>query len=859
MMTRSAGRATDIPRGEMTGGRTGRGGGRTRVRSGNQGNGRIDGQGGQVGGQGSEVNDDVDGVPDFSTIIAQQLQNLLPNILAQVGNQGNNQGDDKNQNGNVVNDNIQGNVRNVIMNKGRGGCSYKDFLACNPKEYDEKGGVIAYTRWVEKMESVQDMSGCGNDQKIYTRSREVAVGMAWEDFKTLMREEFCPSNEMQKLETELWNHAMVGAGHAAYTDRFHELARLVPHLVTPENKRIERYVYGLAPQIRGMVAATEPTTIQKAVQIAGTLTDEAIRNGSIKKNPEKRGNRGEPSKDRNGRDDNKRTRTGNAFATTTNPVRRENTGTTPKCTTCNFYHPPEAPCRTCFNCNRPGHLAKDCRVVPRNVNPVNARNPAAARGACFECGAIDEGQVHGNNGIEPSDLGFSYEIKIPSGQLVEIDKVIKGYKLEIDGNVFDINLIPFRSGSFNVIIGMDWLSNHKARIICHKKVVRIPLQDDKVLRVIRERPEEKMRHLMSAKAQEQNQEEIVVVRDFPELIPEAILITKSPYQLAPSKMEELSGQLKELLDKGFIRPSSSPWGALVLFVKKKDGSFRMCINYRELNKLTIKNYYPLPRLDDLFDQLQVLEYFSKIDPRSGYHQLRVHEDGIPKTAFRTRYGHFKFTVMPFSLTNAPTTREEHEVHLRHVINGDGIHVDPSKIEAERAFQTLKDKLCNAPILALPDGPEDFVVYSDASGLGLGYVLMQRGKVIAYASRQLKIHEKNYTTHDLELELFSDYDCEIRYHPGKANVVADALNRKERIKPKRGFAAVLAILVTEASQSRQLVETSLIHIESRKPPTVELFDVDSGRISIITVNTKEYHSDVLVITTRIMRRNLDNNL
>ncbi|GJT24488.1 putative reverse transcriptase domain-containing protein [Tanacetum coccineum] len=260
-----------------------------------------------------------------------------------------------------------------------------------------------------------------------------------------------------------------------------------------------------------MVAAMEPTTIQKAVQIADTLTDEAIRNGSIKKNPEKRGNKGEPSKDRNGKDDNKRTRTGNAFATTTNPVRRENTGTTPKCTTCNFYHLPEAPCRTCFKCNRPGHLAKDCRVVPRNMNPVNARNPVVARGACFECGgtdhyklacprlnraqgpgvnrpnqalAIDGGQGRGNNGnqahglaimlgaeephkdpnivtgtftlnnhyattlfdsgadysfvsttfipllgIEPSDLGFSYEIEIASGQLVEIVKVIKGYKL----------------------------------------------------------------------------------------------------------------------------------------------------------------------------------------------------------------------------------------------------------------------------------------------------------------------------------------------------------------------------------------------------------------------------------------------
>ncbi|GJR43363.1 putative reverse transcriptase domain-containing protein [Tanacetum coccineum] len=305
--------------------------------------------------------------------------------------------------------------------------------------------------------------------------------------------------------------------------------RLVPKLVTPQVE-IERYMYGLALQIRGMVAATEPKTIQKAVQIAGSLTDEALRNGSIKKNPEKRGNRGEPSKDRNVRDDNKITRTGNAFATTTNPAGRENIGTILKCTTCNTHHPPEIPCRTCFNCNRPGHFAKDCRVVPRNVNPINARNPTVR--ACYECGCTDHiktvfprafmlgaeearqdpnivtGMLTLNDhyattlfdfgadysfvsttfipllGIEPSDLGFSYEIEIDSGQLVEIDKVIKGCKLEIEGHVFDINLIPFRSGSFDVIIGMDWLSDHKAEIYCHEKVVRIPLLDGKVLRVL---------------------------------------------------------------------------------------------------------------------------------------------------------------------------------------------------------------------------------------------------------------------------------------------------------------------------------------------------------------------------------------
>nr|GEV39917.1 putative reverse transcriptase domain-containing protein [Tanacetum cinerariifolium] len=459
----------------------------------------------------------------------------------------------------------------------------------------------------------------------------------------------------------------------------------------------------------GMVAATESKTIQKAVQIADTFTNEALRNGTIKKNPEKRGNRGEPSKDRNGREDNKRTRTGNAFASIRNPIRGGYTG----------------------------HFAKDCRVAPRNVNPINARNPVAR--SCFECGSTDHIKSACSRINKAKRLGETNRTKLWLLMGVRVVET-KGTRIGVGHLCWEQKkLSRTRTSSFDVNIGIDWLSDHKADIICHEKVVRIPLLDGKLLRVLGEKPKEKIRQLMSAKAKEKKQ--------------------------------------KERVEKGFIRPSSSRWEAPVSFVKKKDGSFRMCIDYRELNKLTIKNRYPLPRIDDLFDQLQGSQYLSKIDLRFRYHQLRVHEDDIPKTVFRTRYGHFEFTVMPFGLTNAP-------VFLRHVINGDGIHVDPSKIEAVKNWKApltpSEDKLCNAPILSLPDEPEDFMVYCDAYGLGLGCVLMQKGKVITYTSSQKELNMRQHHW----IELFSDYDCEIRYHPGKANVVVDALSRKEKVKPKR---------------------------------------------------------------------------
>ncbi|WMV24356.1 hypothetical protein MTR67_017741 [Solanum verrucosum] len=211
-------------------------------------------------------------------------------------------------------------------------------------------------------------------------------------------------------------------------------------------------------------------------------------------------------------------------------------------------------------------------------------------------------------------------------------------------------------------------------------------------------------------------------------------ISIPPYRMTPAELKELKEQLKDLLDKGFIQPSISPWGAPVLFVRKKEGSLRMCIEYRQL-KVTIKNKYSLLRIDDLFHQLQGASYFSKIDLRSSYHQLRVRGDDTPKMAFRTR----RF-VEGFSSIASPLI----------ALTQEKLKFEWSEA-CERSFQELKDRLTSAPVLTVPEGIDGFVVYCDASRVGLGCVLMQHGKVISYVSRQLKIHEKNYLTYDLELE------------------------------------------------------------------------------------------------------------
>ncbi|GJZ43795.1 putative reverse transcriptase domain-containing protein [Tanacetum coccineum] len=357
----------------------------------------------------------------------------------------------------------------------------------------------------------------------------------------------------------------------------------------------------------------------------------------------------------------------------------------PYCNKCKLHHEGQCTMR-CSNCKKVRHMARDCKaIVATTTRGAPELNQKVGADRIFESSTFSA-----LLNVIPSTLDVSYDVELADGRISKTNTMLRGCTLGLLGHLFNIDLMPVELGSFDVIIGMDWLLNHHAVIVCDEKIIHIPYGDD--ILIVQEKETED-------KSGEKRLEEVSTVRDFPEVFPEdlpglpstqqvefqidlvpgAAPVVRASYRLAPSEMQELSAQLQQLSDKRFIRTSSSPWGA--------------------------PNRYPLLRIDDLFDQLQGSKVYSKIDLRSGHHQLRVQEENIPKTAFRTRYGHYEFQVMPFELTNA-----------------------------------------SAVLL----GSENFVVYYDASHKGLDSVLMQREKVIAYASRQLKIHEKNNTTHDLEL-------------------------------------------------------------------------------------------------------------
>ncbi|XP_074283690.1 uncharacterized protein LOC141608227 [Silene latifolia] len=383
---------------------------------------------------------------------------------------------------------------------------------------------------------------------------------------------------------------------------------------------------------------------------------------------------------------------------------------------------------------------------------------------------------------------------VPSGESVPCDRIYTSVPIQIGEVVFHCDLMVFPLGGFEVILGMDWLGKYKAFIDCYQK--KISLRGPKGVRVTYKgymvKPKVKFISVNTLKSSLRKGDQLIlcqmwdresetprisdipVVKDFEGVFPEEIPglppkrdvdfsidlkpragpISKPPYRMGPKEMEELKKQLDELAEKGYIRPSVSPWGAPVLFVKKKDGSLRLCVDYRELNNVTIKNRYPLPRIDDLFDQLSGAGVFSKIDLRSGYHQLRIKNEDIPKTAFRTRYGHYEFV-----------NEEEHEEHLRIVLRTLAENQLYAKL---RKANVVADALSRKSIHALISARSWVRMFGELRKMGI--YMIRRGETVGDMTvepelyeeiRELqkedaRIHKWRYEVEQAGVELYSKF-------------------------------------------------------------------------------------------------------
>ncbi|XP_052187706.1 uncharacterized protein LOC127798285 [Diospyros lotus] len=683
-------------------------------------------------------------------------------------------------------------------------CSEEEKVRCATYTLEEEAG-----RWWQSTErslirSQQEREAENEDVPTYT----------WAGFKEEFNAKYFSKSWKEERIWEFMRLKQTGEMSVSqYDNRFIQLIKYVPMYETDESQKAQKFVSGLQEHLQQVLSGWDVETYKEALHRALTIERNLTRAKIIKtEEGSKSGKLGSPTTQP--RDDGKCPR-----------CKRKHPGKrcVLRCYGCGEEGHIGRNCPkikampqvgnqgkvVCYNCGQPGHISRDCskrqKMEPpsgsaQNVRPGRVYNltcedaeadPAVIEGTLFFSNIpahalIDPGATHSfvshasleGLKLEPKELGYQMVIATPMGSTLRTAVGCRECIFSMGSESFKIDLVVLDIQDFDIIIGMDFLSLHEAKIDCKSKTVSLPkLNKEWVVFQGQSRKTKRengviLHTLQSAKPESGKKslklESVGVVNEYPEVFPEELPglppqreiefsidlipgtqpISIPPYKMAPAEMRELKEQLQDLTDKGFIRPSVSPWGAPILFVKKKDGTLRMCTDYRQLNKVTIKNKYPLPRIEELFDQLQGARVFSKIDLRSGYYQMKIKQEDVPKTAFRSRYGHYEYLVMPFGLTNAPAafmdlmnrtfkpyldkfvivfiddiliysaSESNHEKHLRivlqtlkdhklyakfskcefwltqvaflgHIISAEGIAVDPAKIEAVQKWQAPK--------------------------------------------------------------------------------------------------------------------------------------------------------------------------
>ena len=921
----------------------------------------------------------------------------------------------------------------------------KTFTNLGGKSFEGTESVMEIQAWLRTMDRIFDDMQLDDQRKRQVASRQlkgaalswweaVIAGrneqeITWNQFKEILEARYVPASAKTILLEEFIKLRQGTMSVTEYTQKFEGLSKYGPMLVADEASKNDRYIKGLNPGLSRAMLPHADKTFDQVIDLAMKFEQhdkETERFRSFKNNNNKK-NKGryhpyDKKKDEASDKKSKEINTKKTVVVTCHHCGKEG-HIKPRC-------PDLQKAFKCYICGKEGHMKKNC---PDNKNQGRLAVVVDKGKSTVGSSAGSHEQVEGILFIYKIPIAVIYDtgathslisqdivkmlkltcilaeppllIKSPLGSSCALNMICVDVKLSIGGIDFISNLYVLNYPNMGIILGVDWLKQHKAIINLETSTISLQNHKQKIVILCETLKNQTMPHLnsLNGETSELNFEEILIVNEYKDvfgevrgvphhrpvefqinLIPGANPILKRPTRMGPNELKELKNQLEELEEKGFIRPSNSCWGAPVVFVKKHDGSLRLCIDYRELNKVTIKNKYPLPRIDDLFDQLAGAKVFSRLDLASGFHQMKVEDSSVKYTAFNTRYGLYEFLVMPFGLTNAPSyfvdlmnrtfrdfldrfvlifiddilvyskTEEEHKHHLHlvltrlkenklnakfskclfwkkevdflgHVISSHGISVNSNKVVAiqawkrpsnvrevrsfmgiagyyrkfikdfskiatpltnltrknqvfkwtekcEQAFVKLKEALISAPVLKVPEGNENMVVYTDASGLGLGAVLMQQNQVIAYASRQLKPHETRYATHDLELaavvyalklwrhyllgakfqlftdhkalkylfsqkdlnmrqhrwvEFLADYDLEISYTPGKANLVADALSRQH---------AKVATLMMEEYKDLALLTDLDIEVSSDELMDVHDICKEVGRLSLITLQS-----------------------